>query len=90
MTDADSGPLEFITIAEDSCDCGEPEMRDILLRNFLDNDIQHRLDLSGDIFAQFKKRNEAVREQVGLYEFENVQHGIICTIFVDPKDYFEL
>ena len=90
MSDADSCSLEFIAIAEDSCDCGEPEMRGILLRIFLDNDIQHRLDLSGDIFAQFKKRNEAVREQVGLYKFENVQHRIICTICVDPKDYFEL
>ena len=42
MTDTDSGSLEFIIIAEDLCDCGEQEMRDILLRIFLDNDIQHR------------------------------------------------
>ena len=35
-------------------------MRDILLRIFLDNDIQHRLDLSGEFFAQFNKRNEAL------------------------------
>ena len=41
MTDTDSGSLEFIIIAEDLCDCGEQE-RDILLRIFLDNDIQHR------------------------------------------------
>ena len=42
MTDTDSGSLEFIIIAEDLCDCGDQEMRDILLRIFLDNDIQHR------------------------------------------------
>ena len=64
--------------------------RGILLRIFLDNDIQHRLDLSGEFFAQFNRRNEAVRKQVGLYEFENVEHGIICTICVNPNEYFEL
>ena len=43
MTDTDSGFLEFIVIAKDSCDCGEQDMRDILLRIFLDNEIHHRL-----------------------------------------------
>ena len=47
MTDTDSGLLEFIVIAEDTCDCGGRQVNDILLRMFLDNDIQHRLDLSG-------------------------------------------
>ena len=65
-------------------------MRGILLRIFLDNDIQHRLDLSGEFFAPFNKRNEAVRKQVGLYEFENIEHGIICAICVNPKGNFEL
>ena len=85
MTDTDSGSLEFIVIAEETCDCGEREMRDILLRIFLDNDIQCRLDLSGEFFGQFNKRNEAVRKQVGLYEFENVEHGIICPICVNLR-----
>ena len=82
--------LEFIVITEESCDCGEREMSDILLTIFLDNDIQHRLDLSGEFFAQFSKRNEAVHKQVGLYEFENVEHGIICAICINPKEYFEI
>ena len=73
MTDTDSGSLEFIVIADNSCDYGEREMRDILLRIFLDNNIQHKLDLSGQFFAQSNKRNEAVRKQVGLYEFENIE-----------------
>ena len=90
MTDTDSGSLEFIVIAKDLYDCGEREKRDILLRIFLNIDIQHRLDLSREFFAQFNKRNEAVLKQVGLYEFENVEHGIICVIYVNPKEYFEL
>ena len=35
-------------------------------------------------------RNVTVRKQVGLYEFENIEHGIICAICVNPKEYFEL
>ena len=65
-------------------------MRNVLLRIFLENDIQHTLDLSGEFFEQFDKRNEAARKQVGLYEFENILHGIVCAACVDPKEYFEL
>ena len=90
ITGTDSSSLEFIVIAEDSCDCGEREMRDILLRIFLDNNIQHRLHLSGTFFTQLSKRSEAVRKQIGLCKFENVESGIICAIFVNPKEYFDL
>ena len=47
MTDTDPASLEFTVIAEDTCDCGEREMRDILIQIFLENDIHSRLDLSG-------------------------------------------
>ena len=90
MTHTDSGSLEFMVIAEDCCDVGEREMRDILIKIFLDDDIYHRLDLSGEFFEQFGKRNEAIRKQVGLYEFENTEQGIICAICVNLKEYFEL
>ena len=90
MTNTDLGSFEFMVITEDSCDCGEREMRDILLRIFLDNNIQHRLHLFGTFFAQLSKRNEAVRKQIGLCRFENVESGIICAIFVNPKEYFDL
>ena len=90
MTDTDSGSLEFLVIAAETCDCGEREMCDILLIIFLDNDIHKRLDLSSEFFTQLGKQNPAVRKQVGLYEFENIEHGIICAIYVNPKEYLEL
>ena len=43
---------------------------------FLDNNIPKRLDLSSKFFEQFGKKNESIRKQVGLYEFENTEHGI--------------
>ena len=86
MTATDSRSLEFVIIAEDSCDCGEREMRDILLKIFLDNNIHKRLDLSNEFFEQFNKQNLAVRKQVGLYEFENIEHEIVCAICVNLKE----
>ena len=61
-----------------------------MLRVFLDNDIPKRLDLSSKYFEQFNKRNLSIREQAGLYEFENIEHGIICAICINPKEYFDL
>ena len=90
MTDTDSGSLEFIVISEDSCDCGEREVSNVLLRIFLDNEIYLRLDLSGKYFEKFGKGNGATRQRVSLCEFENIEHGIICKICVNPKEYFEL
>ena len=58
--------------------------------SLLDNDIHKRLDRSFEFFEQFGKRNESIRKHVELYEFENIEHGIICAIFVNPKEYFEL
>ena len=90
MTDIDSGSLEFMVIAEDCCDVGERKMRDILIKISLDNDVHHRLDLSGEFFEQFSKLNKAIRKKVGLHEFENIEQGITCAIYVNPKEYFEL
>ena len=90
MADTNSASLEFIVIAEDNCDCGEWAMRDVLLRIFLENDIHQRLDLSSEFFDQFNMRNEAVRKQVGLCEFQNIEHGLIYAICVNQKEYFEL
>ena len=89
MTDIDSGSVEFVVVAEDSCDCGKQEMMDIILKIFLENDIQHRLNLSGEFFKQFDKGNEAVHKQVSLYEFENIEHGFVCIVDVNPKEYFK-
>ena len=50
MTDTDSTSLEFIVVADKTCDLGEREMREVLLKIFLDNHIHKRLDLSSKFF----------------------------------------
>ena len=54
MTDTDSASLEFIVIADKKCDLGEREVREVLLKIFLDNDIHKRLDLSAEFFRKAK------------------------------------
>ena len=36
------------------------------------------------------QESDSIRKQVGLYEIENIEHGIICVICLNPKEYFEL
>ena len=36
-----------------------------------------------------KIRDENVRKQMGLFETENIDNPNICTIAVNPKEYFE-
>ena len=62
MTDTNLASLEFIVIVKDSYDCGEREMRYVLLRLFLENNIYQDLNLSGEFFKQFNMRNVAVRK----------------------------
>ena len=95
MTDPDSASLKFIVIADKTmshvtCDLGEREMREVLLKIFLDNDIHKMLDLSSEFFEQFGKRIENITKQVGLYELENIENGKINAICVNLKEYFEL
>ena len=57
-----STSLEFIVVADKTCDLGETEMREVLLKIILDNDIHKRLDLSSKFFERFGKRSESIRK----------------------------
>ena len=90
MTDTDSTSLMPVIIADKSCNLGEREMRWVMLKVFLEYDIYYRIDSSHKFFEQFEEKKERLRKQVGLYEFENIEHGIICSVNVNPKEYQEL
>ena len=76
MMDTDSPSLMFVIIADKSCNLGEREIKEVMLNVFLENSIYYRIDSSHKFFDQF--------------EFENIEHGIICSINVNPKEYHEL
>ena len=51
--------------------------------------ILDRLDLSDEFWKQFEVQNVTTKKQMGLFEIENIDHPNVCTIAVNPKEYFE-
>ena len=49
----------------------------------------NRLDLSDEFWKQFEIYNVNTKKVMGLYEIENIDNQNICTIAVNPKEYFE-
>ena len=51
--------------------------------------ILNRLDLSDDFWKQFEIYDHNTKKVMGLFEFENINNQNICTIAINPKEYFE-
>ena len=41
------------------------------------------------IFGKFNMQNKGTRKVMGLYEVENLDNANLCTIAINPKEYFE-
>ena len=48
-----------------------------------------RLDVSDDYWKQYDVHDVTTKKQMGLYEIENINNPNVCTIAVNPKEYFE-
>ena len=51
--------------------------------------ITQRLDVSDVFWEQFDMQKPKTRKEMGLYEVENIDNPNICTIAINPKEYFE-
>ena len=51
--------------------------------------ILKRLDLSDDFWKKFDVYDHSTKKQMELYEIENISNQNICTIAINPKEYFE-
>ena len=47
--------------------------------------IEEKLDVSDTFWPQFEIHNKNVRQQIGLYEIENIRNTNICTTVVNSK-----
>ena len=52
-------------------------------------EIIKRFDLTDEFWEQFKIGDTDTKEQMGVYEIGNIANANICTIAVNPKEYFE-
>ena len=48
-----------------------------------------RLDLSDEFWKEYEIYNYNTKKVIGLFEIENINNQNICTIAINPKEYFE-
>ena len=89
LTDTDCTSLFFNFICSLDCSVPESEARKIIFECLKKSKILIRLDLSDEFWKQFEIYNANTKKVMGLYEIENIDNQNICTIAVNPKEYFE-
>ena len=89
ITYTDSCSMFFNFICKDICNVKESESRKVIFEIWKQSKITKRLNLSDKFWQHFEMQNENTRKVMGLYEIENIDNANICTITVNPKEYFE-
>ena len=89
LTDTDSTSLFFNFICNVNCSVAETEVREIIFECMKKLKIAKRLDVSHEFWKQFEMYNKSTKKVMGLYEMENIDNQNICTIAINPKEYFE-
>ena len=79
----------FIFICKLECCIPESAFRNVLFEIFKHSKIGPRHDVSGNFWQQLNMQNEGTRKVMGLYEVENLDNANLCTITINPKEYFE-
>ena len=89
LTDTDSTSLLFLFICNLECVLPERKARKVIFECMVKSKILDRLDLSNEFWKQFNVQNVNTKKQMGLFEIENIDNPNVCTIAVNPKEYFE-
>ena len=89
LTDTDSTSLLFLFICNLECMLPESKARKVIFECMVKSKILDRLDLSNEFWKQFDVQNVTTKKQMGLFEIENIDNPNVCTIAVNPKEYFE-
>ena len=55
----------------------------------INSEILKRLDTSNDFWKKYNVQDKSKKKEMGLFEIENIDNANICTIAVNPKEYFE-
>ena len=89
LTDTDSTSLFFNFIGGLDCSVPESEAKKTIFKCLKKSKILNRLDLSDEFWKQFEIYDQNTKKVMGLYEIENINNQNICTIAINPKEYFE-
>ena len=75
----------FVFISKLSCSIDEENARNIIFEVLTKSKVIESLVLSRNVWVQFVVQNKTFKNQVGLYEAENIESTNILTITIDPK-----
>ena len=89
LTDMDSTSLFFNFICKLDCSVPESEAKKAIFECLKKSKILNRLDLSDDFWKQFEIYDHNTKKVMVLFEMENINNQNICTIAINPKEYFE-
>ena len=89
LTDTDSTSLFFLFICELESVLPESEARKVIFECMVNSEILKRLDVSNDFWKNFNVQDKTKKKEMGLFEVESIDNSNICTIAVNPKEYFE-
>ena len=89
LTDTDSTSLLFVFICNLKSTLPESEARKVIFECMKQSKILDRLDVSDKFWEQFNACNANTKKQMGLFEIEHIDNPNVCTIAVNPKEYFE-
>ena len=89
LTDTDSTSLFFVFICDFECTLPESEARKVIFECMIKSKNLNRLDLSDNFWKEYNVYNNSTKKQIGLFEIESIDNQNICTIAVNPKEYFE-
>ena len=89
LTDTDSTSLFFNFICGLDCSVPESEAKKKFFKCLKKSKILNRLDLSDEFWKQFEIYDHNTKKVMRLFEIENINNQKICTIAINPKEYFK-
>ena len=89
LTDTDSTSLLFVFICNLKSTLPESKARKVIFECMTKSKILERLDASNEYWKQYNVYNATTKKQMGLFEIEHIDNPNVCTIAVNPKEYFE-
>ena len=88
LTDTDSTSLLFVFVCDLQSTLPESQARKVIFECMVKSKILDRLDVSDEYWKQFNVYNATTKKQMGLFEIEHIDNPNVCTIAVNPKEYF--
>ena len=87
LTDTSSTSIFFVFNCDSKSSIEDEKCRNCLFEIICVNKIRSRFDTSHSLWENFLARDESLRNKMGYYVVEHIDHPYLVTIAVNPKEY---